>query len=137
MTRELTEKEKEAVDAVEGARREGSSLRAYAKKHDLTTRVLYNTIARLRRKGLLGKRSRSRPGKSVAVGREAPRTNPPPREGKAPHGSVVCRIVHPGGYLIECTQWPPLSWLESLSGNSTGAATRAHNGAGAPELRNG
>jgi hypothetical protein len=27
---------------------------------------------------------------------------------------VLCRIVHPRGYLIECTQWPPPGSLESL-----------------------
>jgi hypothetical protein len=138
MTSEMTKKEKQAVEALQGARRERCSLRAYAKRHGLTIQILYNTIARLRHKGLLAKRvGKRRPGKLVAVHGEARRTNPSPRVWKVPSGSVVCRIVHPRGYLIECTQWPPLSWLESLSGNSTSAATGLHNGSGETELRRG
>jgi hypothetical protein len=135
MKTEMTKKEQEAVDAMQGARREKSSLRAYAKKHGLTLPNLYNTIARLRHKGLLGKRGRSRRGnKPVAIRGPATRTNSSSREETTPRGSVVCRILHQGGYVIECTQWPPLSWLESLAGNSTGPASRVHNGAGAAEL---
>jgi hypothetical protein len=133
----MTKKEKQAVETLQGARREGCSLRAYAKRHGLMIQNLYNTIARLRHKGLVAKRAGKRAGKLVAVRGEAPRTNPPRRDGKVPRGSVVCRIVHPRGYLIECTQWPPLSWLESLSGNSTSAATWLHNGSGYIELRGG
>ena len=135
MTRELTQKEKQAVEALQGARREGCSLRAYAKRHKLTIQILYNTIARLRKQGLLAQPAGNRPGKSVAVRGEAHRMKPRAREEKVSRESVVCRIVHPRGYLIECTQWPPLDWLESLSGNSTRAAAELHNGSGETELR--
>jgi hypothetical protein len=137
MAPEMTKKEKQAAEAIQGADREGCTLREYAKRHGLKIANLYNTIARLRHKGLLTKDTGRRRGRSVALRGEAPEPNLPPRDAKVSGESVVCRIVHPGGYVIECTQWPPLSWLESLSGNSTAAATRSRNGSGDTELRSG
>lgn len=57
MATEMTEKQRLAVEALEGARREGHSLRAYAQSHGLAIQDLYNALAALRRKGLLAKPS--------------------------------------------------------------------------------
>lgn len=67
MATEMTEKQRLAVEALEGARREGRSLRAYAQSHGLAIQDLYNALAALRRKGLLAKPSRSAPAKFVSV----------------------------------------------------------------------
>jgi len=48
---EMTEKQRLAVEAMEGARSEGISLSDYAKARGLVTRELYDGIAGLRRKG--------------------------------------------------------------------------------------
>jgi hypothetical protein len=37
--------------------------------------------------------------------------------------SVLCRIVHARGYVIECTQWPPPSWVTGLGTGPADAAT--------------
>jgi hypothetical protein len=116
---EVTEKQRQAVEALEGARREGKTLRAYAQSHGLAIQDLYNALAALRRKGLLATPARSARGKFVAVRIEPGAT----QVSAAGRNSVLCRIVHPRGYLIECTQWPPPSWLESLTTSSTDAAT--------------
>lgn len=137
MKRELTQKEKQAVAALQGARRERSSLRAYAKKHKLTIQILYNTLARLRRQGMLADGDEGLRGESTAPRGKAPRTNPPTGSKVAGGPNVVCRIVYPRGYLIECTEWPPLSWLESLPVHSMDNETRLHNGSGDGELRDG
>ena len=108
----MTEKQRQAVEALEEARREGVTLTAYAKTKGLAVGELYGTLAGLRRKGLLPKAAHKPRSKFVAVRVEAP----PPVLGRvAGSGAVVCRIVHTEGYLIECTQWPPPSWLNELT----------------------
>jgi hypothetical protein len=108
----MTEKQRLAVEALEGARQEGVTLTAYANTKGLLIGELYGTLAGLRRKGLLPRPTRKPRSKFVAVRVEGPA----PILGGAPaNGAVVCRIVHAEGYLIECTQWPPSSWLNALT----------------------
>jgi hypothetical protein len=114
MATQMTEKQKQATEALEAARREGTTLRAYAQSHGLIVQDLYNALADLRRKGLLEKSARRSRSKFVAV-RIEPEAKPVSGVARFTGHGVVCRIVHSGGYLIECTQWPPSTWLESLS----------------------
>ena len=115
----MTEKQQQAVDALEAARQEGATLTAYAKAKGLVIGDLYSTLTALRRKGLLPRPRRKPRSKFVAVHVEVP----PPILGRAPgSGGVVCRIVHADGFLIECTQWPPPNWLNALSREPKDAA---------------
>ena len=115
----MTEIERQAVDALEAARREGVTLTAYAESKGLVIGQLYGAVAGLRRKGLLPRPTRKPRSKFVAVRVEAP----PAIVDRAPcSGAVLCRIVHADGYLIECTQWPPPSWLNALTRESKDAA---------------
>jgi hypothetical protein len=116
----MSGKEQQAVDALEAARREGATLTGYARAKGLVIGELYNTLAGLRRKGLLPRPTRRPRSKFVAVRVEAP---PPTLERAPGSGAVVCRIVHADGYLIECTQWPPTCWLNALSRESKDVAT--------------
>jgi hypothetical protein len=109
----MTEKQQQAVAALEAARQEGVTLTAYAKAKGLVIGELYSTLAGLRRKGVLPRRTRMPGSRFVAVRVQAPA--PEPAVGRAPGSSVLCRIAHPGGFLIECTQWPPPSWLNALT----------------------
>ena len=114
----MTEKQQQAVDALEAVRQEGATLTAYAKAKGLVIGELYSTLAALRRKGLLPRPTRKPRSKFVAV-----RVQAPPILGRAPgSGGVVCRIVHADGFLIECTQWPPPNWLNALSREPKDAA---------------
>ena len=64
----FTEKQRQAVEAMEGAHSEGVALSRYAKAHGLIIRELYDAIACLRRKGLLPKPPmRKAKGKFVEV----------------------------------------------------------------------
>ena len=54
-TATFTERQRQAIEAMEGARNEGVALSKYAKAHELNVRELYDAIACLRRKGLLAK----------------------------------------------------------------------------------
>lgn len=122
-TAEMTEKQRAAFEALQGARREGRSLSEYAKAHGLAIWELYNALACLRRKGLLPKSGRKSRNKFIAVRvmPERPVTVASPVLG----GAVLCRLVHRGGYLIECMQWPPALWLASLKDASDAACHRS------------
>ena len=117
---EMTEKQQRAIEAMQGARTGGMALSEYAKAHGLVIRELYDGIAALRRRGLVPKaekkKSRSR---FVAV-----RVVPERASSAASAGLSVplCRIVHASGYVIECTQWHPPSWLAALGMRSPDAA---------------
>jgi len=112
----LTEKQRLAVEAQDSARREGVTLVAYARAKGLVIRELYDALACLRRKGLLPRSARKPRGKFVAVrvaAQTAPRAN----------GTAVCRIVSRGGYVIECAEWPPATWLASLERTTADVTT--------------
>jgi hypothetical protein len=116
----MTEKQRVAVEAQEGARREGVSLVAYAQAKGLVIRELYDSLACLRRKGLLPKLARKTATRFVSVRvQPGPDATPTVR----PAGGVLCRILHRGGYLIECTQWPPPAWISAVMAGSADAAT--------------
>jgi hypothetical protein len=123
-TETFTEKQRVAVEALEGARREGVALSQYAKTRGLALREIYDAIACLRRQGLLPKPAKKAKSTFVAVrvaGRKAPAAI---ASAHSLIGSeVLCRIVCRGGALIECTQWPPPAWVAALTAESLDAAT--------------
>jgi hypothetical protein len=122
MTATFTEKQRQAIEAMEGARGEGVALSKYAKTHGLVIRELYDAIACLRRKGLLSKPTRKAKSKFLAV-RVVGRSGPARASPSQPTIAVVCRIVCPRGPLIECTQWPPPTWLAAFTAEPADAAT--------------
>ena len=121
-TATFTEKQRQAIEAMEGARSEGVALSKYAKAHGLVIRELYDAIACLRRKGLLPKPMRKAKSRFVAVRVAGP--SEPAQAGPArPTSGVLCRIVCPRGPMIECIQWPPPAWLAALTAGPADAAT--------------
>jgi hypothetical protein len=116
---EMTEKQRRAVQALEGARSAGVTLSDYAKSHELRLRELYDAIAALRRKGVLAKPvTRPARGRFVAV-RVADRVPSPMNMSVS---AALCRIVQ-RNCVIECLQWPPPSWLAALTPESLDAAS--------------
>jgi len=115
MAETLTEKQRVAVEALEGARRAGVPLSDYAKAKGLATRPVYDAIAALRRRGALPRtdRPRKRKGKFVAV-----RVTSSPvavaEGGRTARSGMVCRLVCAHGWAIECGEWPPPSWLSAV-----------------------
>jgi hypothetical protein len=101
----VTEVQRESLEHLEKARQEGLSISAYARTHGIPAQRIYDSIARLRRRGLLADLSGKR-DKFIAV----KITAPPPVS-----NATVCRMSAPGGLVIECLQWPPRDWLESLT----------------------
>lgn len=115
-TAAMTDKQRTALEAQQAAQREGKTLTEYAKARGLAIRELYDSLACLRRKGLLPGSGRKRRHRFVAVRVAA--AEPMPRTLGA-----VCRIVTCDGYVIECSQWPPASWLATLARHAADAAT--------------
>ena len=120
-TETFTEKQRVALEALEGARREGVALSRYAKARGLVIREVYDSIACLRRQGLLPKPVKKAKSTFVAVRVAGPSA---PAFARTHAGSdVLCRIVCSKGAMIECTQWPPPSWMAALAAERVDAAT--------------
>jgi hypothetical protein len=121
-TATFTEKQRQTIEAMEGARSEGVALSKYAEAHGLIIRELYDAIACLRRKGLLPKPTRKARNNFVAVRMMAP-SEPRQAVPSRPMGAVLCRIVCSRGPMIECMQWPPPAWLAALMAGPADVAT--------------
>jgi hypothetical protein len=120
MDETLTQQQREAVEALEGARRAGVSLSDYVKAKGLELRPVYDAIATLRRRGTLPPADRPRKRKSRFV---AVRLTSPPTSVAAVRGGLVCRLVRSDGCAIECGEWPEPKWVAAvLAGRKDGAA---------------
>jgi hypothetical protein len=121
-TARMTDKQRRALEAMETARSQGLSLTEYARVQGLVVRELYDALAALRRRGVLPKSGRKARSKFVAVQVASPVAVASPGMQRSDGSGVLCRIVHVRGHVIECSQWPPPSWVAALSSESTDAA---------------
>lgn len=129
MDETLTQKQREAVEALEGARRAGVSLSDYAKAKGLEVRPVYDAIAALRRRGALAppdrgpqrKPLRKSKSKFVAV-RVTSSSSAFGEVGRAARGGLVCRLVRTEGGAIECSEWPEPKWVAAVLAGSKDAA---------------
>lgn len=118
---ELTRQEREYLGHLRQAQEEQLTLAQYCRSRGLKAQRLYSVSTNLARKGYVEHRSlpvlaakRSAPGQFVAV-----RVEPP-----APSSSATgCRLRHPSGWMIECTDFPQASWLAALVQGGDHAAT--------------
>lgn len=122
MDERLTQKQREAVEALEGARRAGVPLSDYTKSKGLELRPVYDAIATLRRRGALAPADRPRKRKSksrfVAV-----RVTSSPAPIAGVRSGLVCRLVRSDGCAIECGEWPEPKWVAAvLTGRKDAAA---------------
>jgi len=115
MTETLTEKQRVAMEALEGARRTGVPLSDYAKAKGLELRPVYDAIAALRRRGALPgtDRPRKRKNKFVAV-RVTSSPAAASEVARASRSGLVCRLVCAPGWAIECGEWPAPSWVSAV-----------------------
>lgn len=116
MSKELTDKQRTALAALQGAQAEGIGLSAYARAHGLNARQLHDSVVALRRRGVLPTTDRPRPRKGAFVAVRV--VNTPPSSSMRPLPpctGMVCRLIHASGMVIECGEWPPASWLLSLA----------------------
>ena len=101
-----------AAEHAERAQSQGQTVAEYCRQKGLSVHVLYSARRELKEKGLLPgapkrRLARKKPGKFITVSvRDA-----------AP--AVVCRVRHPGGWVIEYASWPEPSWMKRLTGEQT------------------
>jgi len=113
----LTPGERQFLDRMREAEKEGVSLQDYFRSRGLSLPAMYAVRSRLIEKGRIpsprAKRPRatrpSAPGTFAAV-RVAP---PPAITGQGRGG---CRLRSPSGWVIECDGLPEISWVERLMG---------------------
>jgi len=116
VARDLTDKQRAALEALQAARAAGQGLCAYARAHGLNARQLHDAVAQLRRRGVLPLAGRVAQDASAFVAVRVVDTPPTPRTG------MVCRVLHPSGLVVECGEWPPAGWLLSLTAGRPDAA---------------
>jgi hypothetical protein len=120
MDETLTQKQREAVEALDGARRAGVPLSDYAKSRGLELRPVYDAIAALRRRGAVPPTSRPHKRKSRFV---AVRVTSSAAPIAAVRSGLVCRLVRSDGCAIECGEWPEPKWVAAvLAGRKDAAA---------------
>jgi hypothetical protein len=111
---QLTEREQQFLEHLHRAQELDVSLAEYARSFDLDVKELYNGKRTLVHKGVLAGRPNSEDSDPVpmAAGDFVP-VRVTARPAPAP-STAVCRIHHPSGLMIECTSFPPSSWLAML-----------------------
>ena len=108
--KDLTVLQRQAVEHMQRARSQGLSLSDYAKAQGVSVRQIYDAAAQLRRRGVLPSASSPVSGSFLAV------------KLLAPSSRGVCRIVNGSGIVIECLEWPPATWLATLTARAEDAA---------------
>ncbi len=108
----LTALQRQALECVRGAQAKGVNLSAYCRARGVAVRQVYGALIPLRRRGLL-------PGRSTRKSARASKPKPSAARFVAvqiapPVAPIACRVKLAGGISIECAQWPPRAWLESL-----------------------
>ena len=106
----LTERQRTALEHLKQAQELGSSLPDYATAFGLNVKALYNGRAQLQRKGLWPKvRHTQRPRPELLSVQVVEPAAPKADE------DWVCRLIGPGGWVMECRHLPAVSWLSALS----------------------
>ena len=103
----LTEREQQCLEHLRKAQELDVSLAEYARSFDVDVKELYSAKQSLARKGALAYVETPVSLDDfvrVKVTRRPASTEP----------TLVCRIQHPSGLVIECSSFPPDSWLAAL-----------------------
>ena len=121
-TEPLSERDQQALEQMREAQEQGSTLKDYAAKIGLDVRQLCELRRRLVRNGAFGALPRRKARKSRKDGVFLPvrvvSAAPVPRS-----TSVTCRLVHPGGCVLECDGLLPASWIAAVLTGGTHAAS--------------
>ncbi len=120
-TEPLTEREQWALEQMREAQEQGVTLKAHAVKIGIDVVQLYDLRRRLVRKGAFGAPVPRKAKKSTKASVFVPvRVVPSATVQSGP--SLVCRLLHPGGWVLECEGLPPPSWIvEVLAGGAHAA----------------
>ena len=116
----LTERQRTAMEALRAARAAGVGLSAYARANGLNAREVHDAVSQLRKRGVIAPTERPHRAGSAfvavkVVSAAASSSAQGPEIARSARGGMVCRLVHAGGFVIECGEWPPAAWLLSLA----------------------
>ena len=107
---ELSERELRVLEHLQKAQELEVTIAEYARSFEVDASELYSVRQTLIRKGAMAGRGRAveeaQLGEFVSVQVIPMSPEPPP--------APMCRICHPSGLVIECTSFPPASWLVAL-----------------------
>jgi hypothetical protein len=122
MAKTLSEREQKCLEHVKQAQELGVSFAEFCRRFDLKVNTWYTIRQGLVRKG-------------VILGRRKTKTDEP-REAKPAPGSfaqvriaapaaatMMCRMRHPSGWVIECASWPEGKWMAAVLAAGEHAAT--------------
>lgn len=112
-TEPLTESEQQALEQMREAQEQGSTLKDYAAKMGLEVHRLYELRRRLVRKGAFAPLPRRKARKSGEASAFVP-VRVVPATSMPISTALRCRLVHPGGWVLECEGLPPASWLAAV-----------------------
>lgn len=121
-TEPLTEQEQQALEQMRQAQEQGSTLKELAARLGLEVGHLYEIRRRLVRKGAFG----PLPGRKAKKPRQTDAFVPVrvvPAASTPRSTSVTCRLVHPGGWILECDGLPPPTWIAAVLAGETHAAS--------------
>jgi hypothetical protein len=132
-TESLTVRQQQALEHLRKARERGSNLVEYCSAVGLEVKDLYMAKQQLVRKGVLPRslRKTEKPDKADKAGTFVPvRIVSPASMPMSP--AVSCRLVHPSGWVIECGEFPPASWMAAVLAGGTHAAPQRTRPEGLP-----
>ena len=112
MSKSLTQKQQRALEHVERARSARMSLSDYARAQGVEVRPIYDSMAALRKKGMLTASAPRTESAFVAL-RVRSDSQVSAASPTATGGNLICRL-RIGAAMIECAEWPPASWLAQL-----------------------
>jgi hypothetical protein len=113
MSKDLTDKQQRALEHVERARSAGMTLSDYARAEGVEVRPIYDSMAALRKKGMLTLSVPRTKSAFVSVRVKRDSAMPTPGAPSTAGGKLICRL-RIGTATIECAEWPPASWLAVL-----------------------
>jgi transposase-like protein len=101
-----------AAEHVERARAQGQTVAEYCRQTGLSVHALYSARRQMKENGRAPgapprRSARKTTGKFITV-----------RVTEAA-STVVCRVRHPAGWVIECGSWPDPRWMKELTGEQT------------------
>jgi hypothetical protein len=100
----LSEKERAYLEHLQQAQKLEVSFAQYCRQKGLARKPWYWVRHGLVRKGVIAGRRQVQAEKPVGF--------VPVRI--APSATVVCRVIHPSGWIIECDSLPQVQWLTAL-----------------------
>ena len=124
MAEALSKREQTCLQHVKQAEELGVSFAEFCRSFDLNVNTCYTIRRSLVRKGAIA--SRTKADEKEAVKEFSPATPASFAQVRiAPPAApeVICRVLHPRGWVIECASWPEGSWLAALFGAGEHAAS--------------